>query len=691
MTAPAPGAPRAAPGGEDAPGAGGWHGANQRFLTAAMELLRGLLERHAAARGSLAPAIAAAAPAGVSSVADLARAMPAPPALLTIARQLQLTPFESDLLLLCAAVELDPAFGVLCAAALGARAERAQPTFGLALGALPGGHWSALTPTAPLRRLHLIELGAGGGLTDAPLRIEERVLHAVVGVDYLDERLATVVAPAEERTPEVASQRALADELAALLAPGGRDAPVPVVQLLGKDASAKLEVASAAARSGGRRLATLSARALPAATGDLAALARLWNREAVLGGHLLLVDCDRGGPGDGAAVHRFIDRLAVPVLIAARERLRDLVRPALVLDVPRPTAREQHALWAGGLARQVERGPEEPPAAREELASRLAAHFDLGASAVEAACASAAGRVARGEPLRGALWTAARAQARARLDDLAQRIEARAGWRDLVLPAPQLAILRQVSVHARQRTRVYEAWGLGGQGGRGLGISALFSGPSGTGKTLAAEVIAAELELDLFRIDLSQVVSKYIGETEKNLRSVFDAAEEGGAILLFDEADALFGKRSEVKDSHDRFANIEIGYLLQRMEAYRGLAILTTNLRSALDSAFLRRIRFFVQFPFPSAAERREIWRRVFPAAVPTAPLDLELLTRLNVAGGTIRSIAVNAAFLAADAGEPVRMEHLLRAAEIEYAKLERPLTAAEFGAWPSSDPPAPG
>jgi len=197
---------------------------------------------------------------------------------------------------------------------------------------------------------------------------------------------------------------------------------------------------------------------------------------------------------------------------------------------------------------------------------------------------------------------------------------------------------------------------------------------------MAAEVIANDLQLNLYRIDLSAVVSKYIGETEKNLRRVFDAAEESGAILLFDEADALFGKRSEVKDSHDRYANIEVSYLLQRMEAYRGLAILTTNMKQALDPAFLRRIRFVVQFPFPDAPQRTEIWRRIFPQTTPTERLDVSKLARLNIPGGNIRNIALHAAFHAAEAGEPVRMIHLREAAKGEYAKLERPLTEAEVG-----------
>ncbi|NEQ22779.1 MAG: ATP-binding protein, partial [Microcoleus sp. SIO2G3] len=250
------------------------------------------------------------------------------------------------------------------------------------------------------------------------------------------------------------------------------------------------------------------------------------------------------------------------------------------------------------------------------------------------------------------------------------------------LPDLQQQTLREIVAQVRQRSIVYDTWGAAARNSIGLGISALFAGASGTGKTLAAEVLAQTLQLDLYRIDLSQVVSKYIGETEKNLRRVFDAAEAGGAILLFDEADALFGKRSEVRDSHDRYANIEVSYLLQRMEAYRGLAILTTNLRSAIDPAFLRRIRFVVQFPFPDTPQRIEIWRRMFPPNLPTQGLDLNRLAQLSVPGGNIRTIALNAAFLAADAGEPLRMKHLLRAAQSEYVKLEKTLTETEVGGW---------
>jgi len=229
---------------------------------------------------------------------------------------------------------------------------------------------------------------------------------------------------------------------------------------------------------------------------------------------------------------------------------------------------------------------------------------------------------------------------------------------------------------------VYEEWGFAEKINRGLGITVLFHGPSGTGKTMAAEVLANKLGLDLYRIDLSTVISKYIGETEKHLRQIFDAAEQGGAILLFDEADALFGKRSEVKDSHDRYANIEVSYLLQRMEAYRGLAILTTNQKSALDAAFLRRIRFVIQFPFPDAGQRTKIWSRIFPRQIPTESLNFQKLSKLNVTGGNIQNIAMNAAFIAAEQERPVTMSDIRNATQMEYAKIEKPLSVAETKDW---------
>jgi SpoVK/Ycf46/Vps4 family AAA+-type ATPase len=280
----------------------------------------------------------------------------------------------------------------------------------------------------------------------------------------------------------------------------------------------------------------------------------------------------------------------------------------------------------------------------------------------------------------GDVWRAARAQFSNALRGLADRIVPAYTFEDLVLPDDTLRQLREIAAQVSLRGVVYERWGFGERLSRGRGIAALFSGPSGTGKTMAAEVLANYLNLDLYRVDLSGVVSKYIGETEKNLRRVFDAAEESGAILFFDEADALFGKRSEVHDSHDRFANIEINYLLQRMEDYRGLAILATNMKSQLDQAFLRRLRFLVDFPFPSVAERKRIWQGVFPSKAETQNVDYAFLSRLEIAGGNIKNIAMNAAFLAATGEHPIGMQHLLSAARREYTKIDKLVLESEFG-----------
>jgi hypothetical protein len=585
-------------------------------------------------------------------------------ALETLRAAFALSDFERDVVLLCAGIELDADFAEICAAAQ-RDPTRAYPTFGLALAALPNAHWSALAPDGPLRRWRLVELAAGESLTTGPLRIDERVLHHLTGVGGLDERLRGLVriVPVE---PLTASREAAADRVLALWQARGSDEPPPVVQLCGTDAAGRLAVAAAACAKVGLTAAMLDAAELPASPSEQEALARLWEREAGLAGAGLVLEVEE--LDDTVRPRRVVDFLGSVGgfrLVSASEPLRPRFEPLLRVDVPPLTAAEQLELWAVALDGEA---PNEV-----ELAA-VAQQFRLGGDGVAAAAA--------GLRAGASAWDASREQARPKLDDLAQRLEPVARWTDLVLPEPQVALLREIALHVRHRATVYEDWGFAAQGARGLGIGVLFAGPSGTGKTMAAEVLANELRLDLYRIDLSSVVSKYIGETEKNLRRVFDAAEEGGAILLFDEADALFGKRSEVKDSHDRYANIEISYLLQRMEAYRGLAILTTNLRSALDPAFLRRLRFVVQFPFPDAAQREEIWRRIFPPETPTAEIDHRRLARLNVPGGNIRNIALGAAFLAADAHEPVSLRHLLRAATAEYAKLEKPLSGTEVEGW---------
>jgi len=378
-----------------------------------------------------------------------------------------------------------------------------------------------------------------------------------------------------------------------------------LVQLVGAGAGSAQAVAAGAAGRLGMRLAILHAADVPLAAREREELMRLWEREAALGSSVLLVDCQEldGTPAEERALSALLGRLVSPV-IAQRPPAAAGGGPALAAAGRRPrrTPASGSPCWRGRSGSRAVSVNGRLPA--------IAQQFALDAAGIR----SVAGELALRSPAvapddaAAALWDLCRDRTRPRLDGLAQRIEPAAGWDDLVLPATQKQVLRDVAVHVRQRARVYGDWGFGGPGRRGLGISALFTGASGTGKTMAAEVLASELGLDLYRIDLSQVVSKYIGETEKNLARLFDAAEGGGVVLLFDEADALFGKRSEVRDSHDRYANIEVSYLLQRMEAYEGLAILTTNLKGALDPAFMRRVRFVVPFPFPVAeAARRDL------------------------------------------------------------------------------------
>lgn len=643
------------------PDAATWLDANQRYLTLNLARLHTLLERQVDDRS------AATGFSGEAELRALLENMPAPPALETLCALVGLSPFERDVLLLCAGVELDSQF-------LDRLAPQTAPTFNLALARLPEAHWSALTSDAPLRGWRLVEIGSGLGLTHSPLHIDEPILHYLTGSGYSDERLNGYIEPALAGQELVPSQRSIAEQIAAAWSnAAGNAGLLPVIQLYGLDQSARQQVARDVSGLLNLDLSAMRASAIPAGPVEAEALMRLWKRQAILDGQALLLNCDQT---EIAPVMRWIEAARFPLILSARERMQVSGRQVLNYEIRKPTPAEQGDLWRTALG---------PAAAQlNGHLDKLTGHFDLDADGIAMITAdvlrddSESSRPDLGD----ALWRACRAQSQPRLGELAQHIQPMAGWDDLVLPDAQIQTLREVAMQVRQRIKVYEQWGFAGKSARGLGISALFAGASGTGKTMAAEVLANELQLDLYRIDLSQVVNKYIGETEKNLRRVFDAAEEGGAILLFDEADALFGKRSDVKDSHDRYANVEVSYLLQRMEAYRGLAILTTNLKDAIDTAFMRRIRFVVHFPFPDAAQRAEIWRRIFPARTPTDGLDAERLARLSVAGGNIRNIALYAAFLAADNGEPVGMSHLLRAARTEYTKLEKPLSEAEIGGW---------
>jgi hypothetical protein len=429
-----------------------------------------------------------------------------------------------------------------------------------------------------------------------------------------------------------------------------------------------------------RQMFRIDSESLPSSISEIEELARLWQRESLMQPLLLFFQQSQSDASTSEAARsmiRLVSRTGCLSFLDVQGSINVPGRTSLCVEVDLPSSSEQRKEWEKALG-----------VGSDATAALLAGQFNMELSSirriagipgcigeeVSSTSSSDGSRV----PIKR-LWRACLEETMPQLGILARRIDARAGWDDLVLPQSELALLRLITAQVRQRSRVYDLWGFRRRMNRGLGVSALFAGDSGTGKTMAAEVIAGDLDLSLYRIDLSTVVSKYIGETEKNLRRVFDAAERGGAILFFDEADALFGKRSEVKDSHDRYANLEISYLLQRMEAFSGLSILATNMKSFLDRAFLRRLRFVVNFPFPGQSQRLEIWKRAIPEQTPTSGLDLRRLSEINLTGGSIHSIALNAAFLAAELDQPLGMETIMQSARWELRKMERPISESEL------------
>jgi hypothetical protein len=367
---------------------------------------------------------------------------------------------------------------------------------------------------------------------------------------------------------------------------------------------------------------------------------------------------------------------AGPVVAVGTPDARPPVPGTLVVDLPPPDHSERTAAWRDALADLDLPAPDDVGGA---LASRFA-FTDGDVTAVAAAVRRRAAWEQRPATVDD-VWAAARAQPQHSLSTVATLIHPSFDLDDLVLPDDVRSQLDELVAHVRQDHVVMEAWGFRARLPRGHGIAGLFTGPPGTGKTTAAEAVAAALAQDLYRIDLSRVVSKYIGETEKNLAVAFAEAERAGAVLFFDEADALFGRRTEVRDAHDRYANLEINYLLQRVESFSGLVLLASNRREAMDDAFLRRLRFVVPFDPPDRARRRELWRRAFPARTPAAPLDWDRLATLELTGGDINAAALRAAFLAASDGGCVTPAILRTALQREFARFGRAWPGVELEA----------
>jgi len=604
--------------------------------------------------------------------------LPEHPGLATLCTVFNLSPFDRYILLLCVATELEPYTRILCAE-INRNDGLAYPTPYLACKTFPDATWSAFDPDSPLIEWQLIELKTEQVFTQSPINIDRGILFYLLRSSYTDPQLQSIIKPvnidSKHQTLPFSHQRIVSQIVEIRSRATEFFTENSLIQLCGDDRRAKTAIAVGAATSQGRDIKQISLLWLvtvlnsPGSSLNLENFIKLYSRFARLTDSILIINCEDVNltePTGIQLLNLILEKSLQPIIILSPKPVNIADRSTVTIEIPKLTANEQATLW------QIHLG--ETASQLGEYIDTLTNRFNLPATAIEAACLhSLASRDSSTDSnaefdLKTELWDNCRIYARPSLDSLATRSETQMNWDDLVLPSDKKQALQEIVWHVKHQYTVYGDWGFGGEK-RGLGINALFYGDSGTGKTTAAEIIAKELRLDLYRIDLSAVVSKYIGETEKNLAQIFTAAESSSVVLLFDEADSLFGKRSEVKDSRDRYANLEVSYLLQRMEAYQGLSILTTNFKEAIDSAFERRLRFVIEFPFPDTAERLSMWQRVFTKKAPTAGLDFKKLAQLAVTGANIRNIALNGAFLAAQAGEAVQMKHLLQAAFRECKK----------------------
>ncbi len=628
------------------------------------------------------------------------------PAMEIVARLFHLGPLERDVLWLCLAPDIDPNFERLYAY-VHDDASRKFPTTNLAIQVLGSLYfadkmtareqiWGRFAPEAPLCRFRLVrsEWAAGAGWGNEPLRLDRRLSNYLLGVNFLDEQVASFLRPVDDTGPLSAAQDEIVGRLERRLRTWSDNERAPAANIVSREPGTAKAIARHLCARIGLTLYALDPARLPVSPAERQICFRLLERESLLLPCAYYLECpDARAASLGEAGHAQAqafgcsaeDALDVAhgmraiLFLGSREPLSD-GRSLITVLVPESDALTQFAVWQTRLGDRMPGN-----GSRDSFLGRLVQQFRFAPQQIHAvvrsALESARLRTPEAPVLSEAdLWLAARGHAVRSMTGLAEKIEAKRSLDDLILPSEAMQQLRDIAAQVEQRDRVYEQWGFGAKMSRGKGVVALFAGPSGTGKTMAAEVLAHQLDLDLYRIDLAGVISKFIGETEKNLKRVFDAAEQSGAILFFDEADALFGKRSEVRDSHDRYANIEINYLLQRMEDYRGLAILATNRKTLLDPAFMRRLRFLIDFPVPSAVDRVRIWRGVFPAQARLEALDYDRLGRMEISGGNISNIALNAAFLAASEQAAIAMHHVLTAARREYLKIDKLMLESELG-----------
>lgn len=622
-----------------------------------------------------------------------------------LANTFDLTPFDLDLILIALAPEIDLRYERIYAY-LQDDVTRKRPTVDLALNLLCASAAEKLNrrvhfmPSAPLLQhqvLHVVEEANQlfPPLLSQYLKLDEAIVRTLLGQRMLDPRLSGFAqlvqakATLEESPLEPQTQRALVS----LTTQAAQTNQPLCLYFQGGWGAGRQRTATAIAHRLNRSLLIADLSRISLLKLDFEQTLHLLFREIRLQEAVLYVDkLDELRNSDQMPFYQqLLSQLAsapgITILAGQQPWTATLPQTArtLVINFPMPSFEQSREYWKIHLAAIDGRLEADSV---DTLANRFRLTFGQIANAVEMAHQRARWRAAtndNNQPLSPSLedlFIAARAQSGGQeLAALARKVQPRYTWDDLVLPSDQMAQIRSICQQVKYQHIVYGQWGFGRKLSLGKGLNALFSGPPGTGKTMTAEVIANELGLDLYKIDLSQVVSKYIGETEKSLNRIFTSAEQTNAILFFDEADALFGKRSEVKDAHDRYANIEIAYLLQKMEEYEGITILTTNLVQNLDEAFTRRIRFIVEFPFPDVENRLEIWRQIFPQETPiAADVDFAAIAQqFKLSGGNIRNIALAAAFLAAEAGQSVSMSHLLQATRREFQKMGRLINEEEF------------
>jgi AAA+ superfamily predicted ATPase len=660
------------------------------------------------------------------------------PAIEILSKAFKLSEFEKDMLLLCAAVELDSETSRLCSKihhdSVGNNMDGIiHPTFALGFAIFfRTNHWSALLPTSPLRRYQLLKFvnshhQLSGPLVYLPVMISEQIIHYLLGLAYSETEISGIIKTTPKlvdlEAGKITSNNSLHyynDNIVRLLElckanvnkvsidtddsknHNAEQYSIPVIILSGGDEITELLLAQQVCAKLGLQLKYLEAENIPSRHEDLLQLAQSWTRDAMLLSLGLFISHKSSSEDTRNQILQslkiFVENIPAPVFVHTSQVL-DLSRSYNVINIKKPSKTEQIHLWTMFLESTFKRCKIDNTAEKDQIVKKLINQFDFTSSEIFQVCKDGINGNsinANKESLYELLWEKSLDAAKPKVGNLGILIPSsatsysdftathssiannfnRLSLDDIVLPPREKETLKTILIHCQHRDKVYREWGFQEKNrSRGLAITVLFVGPSGTGKTMASEILASALNLNLLRVDLSQIVSKYIGETEKNLDKIFESAKRGGYALHCDEADALFGKRTEITHALDRYSNMETSYLLQRMESFNGLVVLSTNMFKALDSAFMRRISFKVNFDLPDEERRFEIWKKTFPKETPLASIDFASLSKLKITGGNIRNICLNASFFAAHDDMAVNKTHINKALQIEYSKMGRSLS----------------